>query len=229
MGEAVVVTHARRLGARVIAKELRHRALSHSLEVGLRCDLGRLPPHKEAKIPVRMEPCLGPFRGFSQELGRTTGTDYGRMLHRQRLLEAGVQTLHVAWSADREPAYVQWLITVEDRPALDAFDSGFWPSLRQGEVLLEFAYTFTPFRGMGVMSDAMGQLLRIAASRGASFAYTYVGVDNIASLRGCARVGFELDHMKESVSRIGLRRSGTRPATASERAAWAQATARRSE
>jgi hypothetical protein len=149
------------------------------------------------------------------------------MLHRQRLHEAGVQTLHVGWSADCEPAYLQWLITVEDRHALDALESGFWPPLRQGEVLLEFAYTFTPFRGMGVMSDAMGQLLRIAASRGASVAYTYVGVDNIASLRGCAHVGFELDHMKESVTRIGLHRSSTRAATSAERAAWAQATALR--
>jgi hypothetical protein len=58
---------------------------------------------------------------------------------------------------------VQWLATVRDRPELDAARIDYWPPLPPDEVLLEFAYTFTPFRGMGAMGDGMGRLLRIAA------------------------------------------------------------------
>jgi hypothetical protein len=144
-----------------------------------------------------------------------------------RLHEVGVKTLHVARDEHREPVYVQWLITADDRAALDAVAADSWPPLAPDDVLLEFAYTFTPFRGMGVMGDGMGRLLRIAAAHGASIAYTYVTLDNVPSLRGCANVGFVLDHMRESTIRMGRRRSDIRPATDAERAAWENAIAPR--
>jgi hypothetical protein len=227
MGRAAVVGHVRRLGGRVLLDELRQRAKSHSLEVGLRCDLDRLPALRPAAMHLSMEPCQDSFGGFDQELERTAGLDYGRALHRRRLHRAGLRTLHVAWSADRVPVYVQWLVGPAEWPVLDALEGSFWPRPRQGEVLLEFAYTFVPFRGKGVMSDAMGQLLRIAAAGGASTAYTYVTVDNVPSLRGCAHVGFELDHMKESSRNMGVRRSVIRPPEQAERIAWERNTAPR--
>ena len=225
MGRAAVVGHVRRLGGRVLLDELWHRAKSHSVEVGLRCDLERLPALRPAAMPVSMEPCLGSFAGFDEELARTSGLDYGRALHRRRLHDAGLRTLHVAWSRERVPVYVQWLVGPAEWPVLDALEGSFWPRIGQGEVLLEFAYTFVPFRGKGVMSDAMGQLLRIAAAGGASVAYTYVTVDNVPSLRGCAHVGFELDHMKESSRQMGIRRSVIRAPEQGERAAWERSTA----
>jgi hypothetical protein len=211
----------------VLLDELWQRAKSHSLEVGLRCDLARLPALRTAAMPLSMEPCVGSFAGFDEELERTSGLDYGRALHRRRLHDAGLRTLHVAWSSGRVPVYVQWLVGPEEWQVLDALEGSFWPRPGEGEVLLEFAYTFVPFRGKGVMSDAMGQLLRIAAADGAAAAYTYVTVDNVPSLRGCAHVGFELDHMKETSRHMGIRRSVIRPPEQSEREAWERSTAPR--
>lgn len=225
--EPELATHARRLGGRVIAKELRNRLASSSASFGLRCELEHLPPIPEGSISLTMEPCTGSFDGFAKELGRTAGPDYGRVLRRQRLHEAEVRTLHVAWTEDREPVYVQWLVTPENRVKLDAAAVDYWPPFAPDEVLLEFAYTFTPFRGKGVMGDGMGQLLRIAAEGGASVAYTYVNLDNIPSLRGCAKVGFELDHLRDTSIRLGVRRGQIRPPTAEERTAWEKATAPR--
>jgi hypothetical protein len=220
--------HAHRLGGRVIAKEVRHRLVSRTPSVGLRCDLSKLPPLKEAAVPLTLEPCLDGFEGFTDELRQTSGADYGRVLRRKRLHEAGVRTLHVARNQDREPVYVQWLVSAADRPALDRAGIDYWPTLPPGEVLLEFAYTFTPFRGMGVMGDGMGRLLRIAAEQGAIAAHTYVTLDNVPSLRGCATVGFTLDHVRETTMLAGLRRGRVRPPTPAERAAWETATAPRS-
>ena len=226
-GDSAATAHARRLGRRVVAKELRDSVFSRSLDVGLRCDLSRLPSPKEAAIRLRMEPCTTEFNGFEAELERTTGDDYGLVLRRKRLHDLGVRTLHVAWDVAGEPVYVQWLITAKDHESLDAVAVDYWPRLSSEETLLEFAYTFIAFRGMGVMTDAMGRLLRIAATQGASVAYTYVGVDNIASLRGCARVGFTLDHMREASTKMALRRSSIRAPSPAEREAWDRATAPR--
>jgi len=127
--------------------------------------------------------------------------------------------------ADRTPVYVQWLITPPDKRLLDQHDPGYWPPLKDDEVLLEFAYTFTPFRGLGVMTDAMGQLLRVGAALGAKSALTYVLSDNIPSLRGCAKVGFDLDHVKAVSRRLGVHRSEIRPSSDADLQCWQQATA----
>jgi RimJ/RimL family protein N-acetyltransferase len=221
-------THARRLGGRVIAKELRHRLWSRTPSFGLRCDLANLPPLKEAAVPLTLEPSLGAFDGFEAEMRRTTGADYGRALRRERLRERGVRTLHVARNQESEPVYVQWLVTVGDRPELDAAGIDYWPPLPPDEVLLEFAYTFTPFRGMGAMGDGMGRLLRIAADQGAKAAHTYVTFDNVPSLRGCAKVGFTLDHVRETTMVAGFRRGRVRSPTPAETAIWEYATVPRS-
>jgi RimJ/RimL family protein N-acetyltransferase len=221
-------THARRLGGRVIAKELRHRLLSRTPSFGLRCDLGNLPPLKEAAVPLTLEPCLGAFDGFTAELGRTTGADYGRALRREHLHQRGVRTLYVARNQESEPVYVQWLVAGTDRATLDAAGIDFWPPFPPNEVLLEFAYTFTPFRGMGAMGDGMGRLLRVAADQGATAAHTYVTFDNVPSLRGCAKVGFTLDHVREVRMLGGFRRGAVRSPTPAERTVWEVATAPRS-
>ena len=45
------------------------------------------------------------------------------------------------------------------------------------------------------MADGMSQLLASARDAGDLKAYTYVDEGNIPSLRGCANVGFEPDHL----------------------------------
>jgi RimJ/RimL family protein N-acetyltransferase len=182
---------------------------------------------KEAAVPLTLEPCLGAFDGFTAEMGRTTGADYGRVLRREQLRKQGVRTLHVARNQESEPVYVQWLVAASDRAGLDAAGIDYWPPLPPDEVLLEFAYTFTPFRGMGAMGDGMGRLLRIAAGQGARAAHTYVTFENIPSLRGCAKVGFTLDHVRETTMLGGFRRGRVRPPTPAERAVWETATAPR--
>ncbi len=219
------VTDLRRLGPSAIAEELRVRLSSHSVEFGLRCNLERLPELRPAKIPLTIERSDAPFRGFDAELERTTGADYGRALRRKRLYERGVATLHVTLNSDRTPVYVQWLVTPPEKHVLDKSDPGYWPPLKDDEVLLEFAYTFTPFRGLGVMTDGMWRLLRVAQGLGAKSAVTYVRWDNVPSLRGCAKVGFELDHVKTVSMRLGLRRSEIRPSRDVDRENWHRATA----
>ena len=73
---------------------------------------------------------------------------------------------------------------------------------------------------MGVMADGMLQLLRIAREEGALAAITYVASDNVASLRGCAAVGFVPDHLRRSTRRVGLRNSSPFPIDAKTQALW---------
>ena len=135
----------------------------------------------------------------------------------------GIKALYAADSADGRPVYAQWLIRrpddwrLQNKPPHDA--------LAEGEVLLEGAYTFVAFRGVGAMADGMGQVLRVARDEGNVAAITYVLADNVASLRGCARVGFVLDHVRLNTTHLGRERSERRPVDAGAQQAWETAVA----
>src|SRR5215217_974205 len=158
-GGPAILTHARRLGGPVIAEELRARVASRDVNFGLRADLRRRPEVKPAAIPLTLEACGPGFRGFDDELHVATGRDYGRVLLRKRLHEAGVRTPHVALTPEGTPVYVQWLIGAEDQEALGRHASPAWAPLAEEQVMVEFAHTFAAPRGTGVLADAMARVL----------------------------------------------------------------------
>ena len=191
----------------------------------LRADLHALPAPTIAAIRTVMEPRGRDFDGFERELSRADGTDWLESFVRSRMLEAGIPTLYAACVGDGEPIYCQWLVRAKDWPLLDAHKPGRYAPLADDEVILENAFTFSRYRKLGTMSDGMGQLLRIAAEGGATSALTYVAEDNLASLKGCHRVGFELHRVRENTRRPWGRTSMFRPIDELAREAWRRAAA----
>ena len=94
-------------------------------------------------------------------------------------------------------------------------------------MLLEGVYTYVAFRRLGAMADGMHQLLEIARAGGAKAALTYVAADYPPSIRGCANVGFILDHVAVTKRRLFARRVVFVPADDEARSAWEAATAPR--
>jgi GNAT superfamily N-acetyltransferase len=162
------------------------------------------------------------FRGFDDELDRSSPENYLDVLLRTWYCRAGIETLYVAWSGG-VPVYTQWLVKPADAQRIPR---GRYPVLVENEMLLEGAYTFERFRGLGVMAVGMGQLVRIAKESGAAALITYVDFDNVPSLRGCANVGFVPDIERVSVRRAGLRRTRSYPYGAAGQAAWNTAVGR---
>jgi RimJ/RimL family protein N-acetyltransferase len=201
------------------------------LNFGMRCDLTDLPPVRPARVDVKMKPCRGSvFGGFTEELKRVRGHDYAAVLLRELLCESDICTLYVAHLADGSPIYAQWLVRYTDQHRLRGSFAGRYISdylertpLRSGEVLVEGAYTFSRFRGMGAMTDGMVQLLRIARDEGARSARTSVVARNVPALRGCAKVGFNLDSAQLSVRRLGRRRNSIQPVDERVKRLWVAA------
>jgi hypothetical protein len=165
------------------------------------------------------------FSGFQNELAGVSGRAYVDVFVRARVCEAGINGLFVSELAG-DPIYAQWLVSPADDDQLHAFEPCRYPRLSPSEVLLEWAYTFKRFRRLGVMNDGMRQLLVVAQEAGHTTAFTYVGPENIASLRGCANVGFVLDHVRHNQRRLGRAHSIVTEPDENARRAWASATAR---
>ena len=220
------VSFARHAGARVTLRTLADQAWGEKRFFGLRADLTRIPDVRPAAFPIAMQTTdAQTFRGFREELDRVDGDDYVQVLLRTMTCEAGIETLYVAKDDQGRPAYAQWLTRARDQAAVHEHSPGRYSEMRDDEVLLEGAYTFIAFRRLGMMADGMVQLLKIARDEGCTAAYTYVEADNIPSLRGCANVGFELDHVRHNLRRLGRHRSNHEAPTAGDLAQWARATA----
>ena len=90
---------------------------------------------------------------------------------------------------DGQPAYMQWLFSHRENDKVEQL--GGFPSLGSDEALLESAYTPPSHRGLGIMSAAMALFAEKAADVDARYVHTFVGVENIPSLKGCRRAGFD--------------------------------------
>lgn len=218
----------REAGPRSAGQLVGRRLWSTSESFGLACDLDELPESRRARIDMSMgSRPANEFSGFRQELTRVSGDDYVEVAQRLRMCEAGVGTLFVASDAADAPVYAQWLIGPSEQAALHRVTPKLFPHLQEGESLVEGAYTFSAFRGLGAMSDGMHQLLTSAREAGFTRCLTYVSAGNVPSLRGCSKVGFGLDHVRLTRSRFGSRQVTRRTPTAEHTAAWISAVADR--
>jgi hypothetical protein len=198
----------RRCPPGLVVRRLAGRIWGRRVFYELRAELGELEEPRSADIPIRMMPA-GPGEmeaALWAEAPAATGADYLQVMYLRRFLEARVEQPLVAHSADGKPVYCQWLIRPRDHARLQAAMPGRYRDIATGEVLLEGAYTFLGFRGLGAMADGMSQLLRSAETEGYTHATTYVAADNPAALKGCARAGFRAFRAHVATHRFGRRR-----------------------
>jgi hypothetical protein len=166
--------------SRELLVEMGRRLYSDRRSYLLRRDMNVVFAAPKAKIPIVVRPARS--------------DDHAAILQeipiRLAALAASLATCYVATSGGGEVCYVQWLIDSSQNALLERAFVGLCPPLRAGEALLEWAYTFTKFRGLGIMADAMSQICIFGAAAGVRSTLTFVDVDNVPSLRGCRSAGF---------------------------------------
>jgi RimJ/RimL family protein N-acetyltransferase len=175
-----------------IGHKAAHRIRSTEQSYGLRRDLHVPHTAPAALIPIDVRPIreadTDAILGTKTSL---TPEEKWDRASRLRLLKSGVGTCYVAVNGDDEPCYTQWLFSSRDNDFLQSYFHGSFPVLTADTALLENAFTPTAFRGQRIMSAAMSRIAEQARSVDARYVITFVGLDNKASLKGCARAGFE--------------------------------------
>ena len=171
---------------------------------GLNRDLAVPLANPQAKIPIavrRLEP-RDVAALLSYDAAAASAQERAEVAVRRAFLAKGAHNGFVAIDQrNGAPCYVQWLFGARDN-AFVARLKGF-PVLAPHQALLENAYTPPAWRGFGIMSAAMALIAERAADIGARHVLTFVGLDNIASLKGCQRAGFN-PLLLHRATRIGL-------------------------
>jgi len=163
-----------------LIREFSGRIYSNRISYLLRRDNAGVHGLPEAKIPIVVRPIRN--------------DDIPIILQERSVrvaaLESGLSTCYVATTEQNEICYMQWLIDSTQNELVARQFKGLCPPLSKNEMLLEWAYTFKKFRGFGIMGRAMAQISAKGAEAGARWLFTYVAVDNVASLKGCKNAGF---------------------------------------
>jgi GNAT superfamily N-acetyltransferase len=166
---------------------------SDSETIGLRRDLSISITAPSAAIPLtirELRPADVPIL-FACDDDVRSGEAMRQRAIRLRMTQADLKTCYVAANDDDQPCYVQWLIGPSEKEKLrELFDDRF-PTLRDDEMLLEGAFTLEAWRGKGIMAAAMARIAASAADHDARWVITFVAEDNIPSLKGCKKAGFE--------------------------------------
>jgi len=117
---------------------------------------------------------------------------------RKRCYESGYHNCYVARTADTgELCHVHWLITSEEDKVARRRFLAQRIKVKDGECLLEKAYTFEKYRGQRIHNSVQAAMCEIARARGFKRVTGYVPADNVASVKGGERGGFQMSVVSE--------------------------------
>lgn len=179
--------HGRRV-ARAIASRLSSRDIAFGLRRDLTVPLS--PPAPKLQVVVRPLDPLDALPFLDPDAPDIAGVVAFDRVRQRRLLDDGIGTCWVAIAPEGKVCYMQWLIASSSNDRIQARWPKLFPVLGADEALLEGAYTPEQYRGQGIMAYAMAVIAEHAADFGARWVVTFVGTDNLPSLKGCRRAGF---------------------------------------
>ncbi len=118
-------------------------------------------------------------------------------------------------------AHIQWIVFPEENDVLSSRYPHFFKTLVPYEIMIENAFTFPRFRGLGLFSYATRYLLNLGREQGYKKATTYVRCEKLASLNELIRLGFSIKNVVREYRVLGVTRrrlEGPRPGRDRERA-----------
>src|SRR3954453_1746984 len=186
---------AKRLGLRRLLDVARRREQWNATWVawGFERDLAVPFAAPNAKIPISIRPLNGDIARRMFDLAEPGISAEERELRKSRgeLFASGIGRGFVALTETDEPCYCQWLIGPEWNDAVKEHFDHVFPVIQAGEALLEAAFTPEAHRGKGIMPAAMARIAAAGREFGAHRVITFVTEDNVPSIKGCERAGFQ--------------------------------------
>jgi len=118
--------------------------------------------------------------------------------------QAGFKHCYFAKTSIGQPAYIQWLIYPDENEIIAKhFQYRFYP-LKPNQVMLENAFTFPKFRGLGLMPNVSAELLTIARNQGYKNAVVYIKKNQIASINEFLKLNFKIRKIVREYKLFGI-------------------------
>jgi hypothetical protein len=182
-------------GQKEFFHQLRRQIYDRDVQVGLEIQLGEnvilnLP---ECEIKYTLRPASKKDMEVVFQQVKTESNEAVKLLaHRKWLYDCGFHNWYIAQTDDTdEPCFIQSVITAEDNKLVKKHFRNWFPEVKEGEVLLEGAYTFEKFRGKRLVIFTFNDLLKIFIEKGFKRVISYTEKGNIPILKSSERQGFK--------------------------------------
>ncbi|WP_179005900.1 N-acetyltransferase [Winogradskyella forsetii] len=156
------------------------RVYSKNKAFGLKRDLNLPFQNPNAKLDLLIRP-------FKSEDSAYFTMD----LQNDGLIEKEIPYCYVAATTENTPCFRQWLIGSDQQDSIKEFWGETFPVLRKDELLLEGGFTIPNFRHNGIMPAAITRIIDKRRHLNVRWVITFVGIENIPSLKGIHRSGFK--------------------------------------
>ncbi len=193
IGETVRVL--RTGGPKVFFYQLRRQIFRRDIQIGLFINMEAEKPLAPIGCHVKyyVRPATKEDMNEVMEKAKAeTSQSVQLLIHRGWLYDCGFRNWYIARiDGTDEICYMQCIIRPEDNGLIARSFQNWFPQQKEGEALLEGAYTFEKFRGNGIFAAVMNDICEINRRKGFKRIKTYIDKDNIASLKGVDRIGFK--------------------------------------
>jgi len=118
--------------------------------------------------------------------------------------QTGFKHCYFAKTPNGQPAYMQWLIYPDENEIITKhFQYRFYP-LKANQVMLENAFTFPKFRGLGLLPCVSAELLTIARNQGYKNGIVYIQKNQIASINEFLNLDFKIRKIVREYKLFGI-------------------------
>ena len=107
------------------------------------------------------------------------------------LVEKNIPICYVATTSEDIPCHRHWLMDYKQNENIKAFWGESFPVLNADEALIESIFTIPKYRSKGIMPAVLDKMAKKSKNLGLRYLILFVEIDNIPSLKGSHRSGFE--------------------------------------
>lgn len=134
---------------------------------------------------------------------QVNGEDRRELLGRVRFAQHKIPSGYYI-EKEEDIVYMQWLVEPKDKAALIDCYPGRFQNLNNKQVMLENAFTYPRYRGMGYYYFISSKLLQKAKDIGYKYAVGYVRADKMDSFNAMLRLGFKVTHIQKEKKFLGM-------------------------
>lgn len=144
------------------------------------------------------------FESLIDQIGQLELNARKEIVSRLFFRQAGFKHCYFVRTTNGQLAYMQWLIYPDENEIIAKnFRSRFYP-LKPNQVMLENAFTFPKFRGLGLLPNISAELLTIARNQGYKNAIVYIQKNQIVSINEFLKLNFKIRKIVREYKIFGI-------------------------
>lgn len=117
---------------------------------------------------------------------------------------SGFKNCYIARSIKGEIMYMQWIIYPNENEIIERFYLNRFKLLKKNQILLENAFTFPRYRGLGLFAAVTSDLLQKSKDEGYKGAIAYIRKNALDSLNEFFKQGFKLNAIIREYKILGM-------------------------